>query len=388
MATRPLITQDGKATTYVYDALNRLKSMASQSGSIAYSYDRSSLKTKTAYGNGVTSTVTYDAALRAKLVLHTKGSTNLSRSEYEYDVNGNRKKETINRIGGGQVTTYGYDDADRLTNTVITEPNKKITTIYEYDKVANRKLETVTTIDNSVTKVGSKNYTYDGRNQLRKIVDSLAGTTELDYDGEGNLIRKTLGNDLTNYSFNARDNLISVTRNSTVLGRYFNDYRGLRVEKEAKDPLHPDAAPVRLRTLWDGRNAFQDSSTSGVVMTRYENDGRHPVSMWSREDGVQALHRDALGSVVATTDSAGQLKSENLFDAFGNLRVSTGVSANKFGYTGHQMDKETGLIYFQARYYDPELGRFITQDPYEGDWKTPLSLHHYLYAYGNPTVLR
>ncbi|WP_162259196.1 RHS repeat-associated core domain-containing protein, partial [Duganella sp. Root198D2] len=65
---------------------------------------------------------------------------------------------------------------------------------------------------------------------------------------------------------------------------------------------------------------------------------------------------------------------------------ATGQSANKFGYTGHQMDAETGLVYFQARYYDPQLGRFITQDPYEGDWNTPLSLHHYLYAYGNPTV--
>ncbi|WP_162246579.1 RHS repeat domain-containing protein, partial [Duganella sp. Root336D2] len=98
------------------------------------------------------------------------------------------------------------------------------------------------------------------------------------------------------------------------------------------------------------------------------------------------LHRDALGSIVATTDGSGKLKSEIVYDAFGNITEATGQSANKFGYTGHQMDAETGLVYFQARYYDPQLGRFITQDPYEGDWKTPLSLHHYLYAYANPTV--
>jgi RHS repeat-associated protein len=81
-----------------------------------------------------------------------------------------------------------------------------------------------------------------------------------------------------------------------------------------------------------------------------------------------------------------QLKSETVYDAFGNIASRSGLSANKFGYTGHQMDQETGLIYFQARYYDPQTGRFITQDPYEGDWNTPLSLHHYLYAYGNPTT--
>jgi len=163
------------------------------------------------------------------------------------------------------------------------------------------------------------------------------------------------------------------------------DHLGLRVEKEAMDPLQPGAPPVRPRTLWDGRSAFLDSTSAGVV-ARYDSDGRHPVGMWSKDDGVQALHHDALGSIVATTDGSGALKSETIYDAWGNVQQATGQSANKFGYAGHQMDKESGLIYFQARYYDPSIGRFITQDPFEGDWQTPLSLHHYLYAYGNPTV--
>ncbi|WP_162246583.1 RHS repeat domain-containing protein, partial [Duganella sp. Root336D2] len=210
--------------------------------------------------------------------------------------------------------------------------------------------------------------------------------TTLNYDGEGNLTEKKQGSDSTIYRYNGNDNLISVARNGTTLGRYSNDHLGLRIEKEAKDPLQPGAPPVKLRTLWDGRNAFQDRDSGGEVVARYDNDGRHPVGMWHRDDGSQALHRDALGSIVATTDGSGKLKSEIVYDAFGNITEATGQSANKFGYTGHQMDAETGLIYFQARYYDPQLGRFITQDPYEGDWKTPLSLHHYLYAYANPTV--
>jgi RHS repeat-associated protein len=171
-----------------------------------------------------------------------------------------------------------------------------------------------------------------------------------------------------------------------VLGNYSNNHLGLRVEKEAKDPLQPNAPPAIFRTLWNGRHAFQDRDTSGNTLSRYENDGRHTVSFWSSTDGSQALHHDALGSITATTDNSGQLKSETVYDAFGNIASRSGQSANKFGYTGHQMDQETGLIYFQARYYDPQTGRFITQDPYEGDWNTPLSLHHYLYAYGNPTT--
>jgi RHS repeat-associated protein len=334
----------------------------------------------------MTSTNTYDRAKRVLTVVHAKGVTNRSRTTYEYDGNGNRLRETINRDAGAQVTRYTYDRADRLTETSVVDAAKTVTTGYTLDAVANRTEEKITTTKAGATTVASKGYVYDGRNQLTAITDAVAGNTVLNYDSQGNLTGKTQGNDLTTYKYNARDNLIEFARNGTVLGRYGNDHLGLRVEKEAKDPLQPNAPPVRLRTLWDGRSAFQDSDTSGAVMTRYESDGRRPVSMWSRDDGIQSLHHDALGSVIATTDSNGALKSETIYDAFGNVQESTGQSANKFGYTGHQMDQESGLIYFQARYYDPQIGRFITQDPFEGDWKTPLSLHHYLYAYGNPTT--
>lgn len=382
-----MITQDGKVSRYSYDALNRLVNLSGQSGAISYTWDRSGLNTGMAYSNGVTSSTRFDAAKRIQSVLHAKGSTALSRTEYEYDKNSNRTRETINRAAGAQSTSYRYDATDRLTQTVLTEPNQTVTTTYELDAVGNRSKETTATrTGSSPASEISKSYRYDGRNQLTGISDSSAGDTTLSYDNQGNLIRKTRGSDLTQYAYNARDNLISVSKNATLLGSYTNDHLGLRVEKEAKDPQQPNAPPIKLRTLWDGRNAFQDSDTSGQVQARYENNGRHPVSMWSKNDGNQALHQDALGSIVATTDSSGALKSETIYDAFGNITTQTGSSANKFGYTGHQMDNETGLIYFQARYYDPQLGRFITQDPFEGDWMTPMSLHHYLYAYGNPTV--
>jgi RHS repeat-associated protein len=64
--------------------------------------------------------------------------------------------------------------------------------------------------------------------------------------------------------------------------------------------------------------------------------------------------------------------------------ATQGFTPNKFGFTGHEYDAETGLIYFKSRYYDPEIGRFISADPYEGDSKTPISWNAYLYAHGNP----
>ncbi len=74
------------------------------------------------------------------------------------------------------------------------------------------------------------------------------------------------------------------------------------------------------------------------------------------------------------------------YDAWGNTRSEVGSSWNRFGFTGHEHDKETGLIYVKARFYDPETGRFLGQDAWEGDVMLPPSLHKYLYAYQNPTV--
>jgi RHS repeat-associated protein len=82
----------------------------------------------------------------------------------------------------------------------------------------------------------------------------------------------------------------------------------------------------------------------------------------------------------------GTLQARYRWDAWGNLRSQAGSSFNLFGFTGYQKDGETGLYYAQARFYDPELGRFLSEDPQDGKAQTPPSLHRYLYAYANPAV--
>jgi RHS repeat-associated protein len=74
-------------------------------------------------------------------------------------------------------------------------------------------------------------------------------------------------------------------------------------------------------------------------------------------------------------------------DAWGNYRFTSELLAshNRFGFTGHEYDNEAGLYNAKARYFDPQLGRFLTQDSYLGEIDNPPSLHRYFYAAANPT---
>lgn len=71
---------------------------------------------------------------------------------------------------------------------------------------------------------------------------------------------------------------------------------------------------------------------------------------------------DALGSVIALTDEAGAIKKQYVYDPFGNVTISGEASDNPLQYTGRENDG-TGLYYYRARYYSPELQRFISEDP-------------------------
>ena len=102
----------------------------------------------------------------------------------------------------------------------------------------------------------------------------------------------------------------------------------------------------------------------------------------AQSQSAEYVHTDALGSIVATTDQAGNLMEQRRYEPFGYQLLP--AIQNGPGYTGHVQDEATGLTYMQQRYYDAALGRFLSVDPVLADGDSGGNFNRYWYANNNP----
>ncbi len=102
----------------------------------------------------------------------------------------------------------------------------------------------------------------------------------------------------------------------------------------------------------------------GTLLARYSHGDRtdQPLSV-ERAGQSFFYHADHRGSVRLITDAAGFVVNSYEYDSYGNIESSIEGIANPYTFTGREFDAESGLYFYRARYYDPETGRFITEDP-------------------------
>jgi RHS repeat-associated protein len=365
---------DGKVTLYAYDARNRLSSVTvPEAGATNYGYFRNGLLQQVVYPNGTTAAHTYDPANRVQRIENKQGATLVSSYDYAYDPNGNRTRQTEENGGPPETTTYTYDTADRLTGVVYPEK----TVAYTLDPVGNR-LREVTS--EAGTPTSDKLSLFDDRDRLLTITDSLnpANNQTLTYDPNGNLTSRLQAGVLTEYLYDPRDQLSEVRRDGQLVESYAYDHRGLRVRKAGSGSL--------LRYVYDDTSVLLQTDDFGKTIAKYEWGPDRLLSLDHVTEGRQFYLFDALGSPVDLMKPDGSLAVRYQWDAWGLLRKQTGESFNVFGFTGYERDEDTGLFYAKARFYDPEVGRFLSEDPFEGVFDQPPSLHKYLYVYANPTV--
>ena len=97
---------------------------------------------------------------------------------------------------------------------------------------------------------------------------------------------------------------------------------------------------------------------------------------------VAFQHADALGSPVAVTDGSGNVIERNDYAPYGAVIGKPAYDA--VGYTGHKQDGATGLTYMQQRYYDPQIGRFLSVDPVTAYSNPVGAFNRYWYGNNNP----
>lgn len=387
---RTELVSPGGSTIYHYDNRNRLSQVESGSEISTYHYYDNSWLKRVEHANGSQVDYLYDDAGRVTNIQNSiAGGGLLSSFAYEYDKNGNRETqiEVQNGFSDSQnlTTTYDYDTLDRLSGYTesdgsVNEANDKVTT-YTYYPSYDRKTETVTKA--GVTE-RQRTYLYDNINRLETISEAAGGEISYLYDRNGNQLSRTDtiagANDSTLFSYNSRNQLTQVQNgepgNETSQGQNQYDYRGMRIR-------HLGSSRGDIEYLYD-QKSIVDELQSGSTLAHYTY-GDRLLSLKHKGES-QFYHYAALGTTANLSDSAGQVQVSYRSDVFGSITKQEGSSVNRQVFTGQEHDENTGLIYFGARFYDPAVGRFMTQDIYLGESNTPPSLHRYLYAYSNPAV--
>jgi RHS repeat-associated protein len=102
-----------------------------------------------------------------------------------------------------------------------------------------------------------------------------------------------------------------------------------------------------------------------------------------RGGATSYYNADGLGSITSLSNSAGALAQTYAYDSYGKQLSSTGSLTNPFQYTAREFDSETSLFYYRARYYDPQVGRFVSEDPIDFSGGS----NFYRYANNGPSVI-
>ncbi|WP_367903402.1 RHS repeat domain-containing protein [Paenibacillus sp. PL2-23] len=130
---------------------------------------------------------------------------------------------------------------------------------------------------------------------------------------------------------------------------------------------------------YDANNGWEPAPGAGGA-----EPGVQPKTLWY-------MH-DALGSVIGLAEKDGRVSARYHYDEFGVMLDSKKTDLNwsgpdnLFGYTGLGYDYSSGLTYARARYYQPEIGRFISEDTYKGDLWNPQSQNQFTYVHNNPLI--
>jgi RHS repeat-associated protein len=259
-----------------------------------------------------------------------QGSTNTA---IGYD-NANRRNSLT--LPNGIVLTYGFDNDSRINSMSYQVGTTSVGSLtYQYD-AAGRRIQVGGSLAATGFPQAMSSAAYDVANELT----NWNGTT-ITPDANGNI----LNDGVASYTWNARNQLIS--RGSTS---FQYDSYGRRTLNAAGNSL-----------LYEGLNAGQELSGTTPVANRILG-GIDEFFNRTDSTGAYSPITDALGTVLALTNSSGNTVTQYIYEPYGNTTSYGGTSTNVSQYTGRENDGN-GLYFYRARYYSPQFGRFVSEDP-------------------------
>jgi RHS repeat-associated protein len=367
-------SRPARVTRYEYDALNRLERVVDPEGGVtAYTYDANGNRAGALLPNGTRAAYSYDQLNRVTLVEHRRTADDALLARFAYSVapNGQRVRadETLN--GATRSVEYTYDAYMRLTREIATGVAAQDAT-FEYDAVGNRVAK---------TSGGQRTeYTYDVNDRL--LSQSQGGQViDFDYDPAGNLIQARQGAAVVaSYEWDAEGRLIGVSKGGQTVS-YTYDAFGHRVGKSVGGVTSHYTVDVNREFA----EVVEERNDAGDLVVGYV----HGDDLIKQLRGGQSTyyHADGLGSVRALSGPSATISDTWHYEAFGGEIERTGTTLNEYQFTGEQIDANTGFYYLRARWMDPEVGRFLGQDPHPGLMFQPRTLHKYSYVYSDPVNL-
>lgn len=406
---KSIVNRNNQTINYAYDEINRLKSVIGININRTFTYDLNDNIEKIDDNNGTLS-FSYDEQNR--LISHTDFYNNLVK--YGYDKVGNiiqriyktgkvvdytyypdnllytvkdwggrittytyRNDGSIDQVNlpNGTSTKYSYDAAGRLIGLANKKSDGTIINSYTYtlDGVGNHKNVTsneplsstpLTPANitygydksNRIQNAGSINFTHDLNGNMKKQIDGSA-TTDFTYDTE-NKLTNVSGTFNASYGYDAMGYRRSATRNG-INTRYVLDVNGSM------------------------ENVLMETNASDAPLYYYIHGNGLLYRIKDSDNSAQYYHYDSRGSTVAITNQSQNVTHKYAYDAFGKVTNSVEPEAgfNPYRYVGQYgvMYENADLYFMRARYYKPEIGRFMSEDPVWG-------VNLYGYANNNPLI--
>lgn len=336
----------GHNVWYVWDNAGRLLATTAGGKTLSHRYDDAGNRTRTEWPDGFFVTRSYDVLNRLAGILEN-GAAILADYSNAYDDLSRRTTVTYGNCNAQSVCTtraYTYNPQSALQTLAIQLSNTSNTWTY-----ARNQANGVTHQDWSNSNYqwtgyrnGSTSYTPDGLNQYGSV-----GGSSLAYDPNGNLT----GDGVWAYGYDL-DNRLKSANSATAAASLSYDAEG-RLRQTV-------ISGATTNLLYDGTDLAAEYDSAGTLLRRYvHGPGVDEPLVWYEGAGTgnkSWLYADHQGSIVAVANSNSTSTSAYRYGPYGEPDKTTGV---RFRYTGQQLLGALNLYYYKARFYSPNLGRFL-----------------------------